>query len=183
MGYRFVIDAVSVSPNVADGVLHFEATITNEGSAPFYYDWPVELALHDPQTRAVVWSQTLDTVDIRNWAPGSGWTEPDWVASNQWPNWVVVPGWSTSAQQWSTPPASNQIAADVAVAVPEGEYILTIAVLDPASMQPSLRFATRHYWNGGRHPISRVGVGDFAGGPLSPETVFDDPFEDHSLAY
>ncbi|MFK7885568.1 MAG: DUF4832 domain-containing protein [Gammaproteobacteria bacterium] len=183
MGYRFVIDQAAVAPNVQNGILHFEATVTNEGSAPFYYDWPVELALHDPVTREVVWSDTLNGVDIRDWAPGKDWTEPEWIPSNEWPSWVVAPGWSNGGQGWSTPATSNAITADVAVTVPDGEYVLSMAVLDPASMAPSLRFATSNYWDGGRHPISRVGVGAFAGGPLSPDTVFDDPIEDDSLSY
>ncbi|MFK8015132.1 MAG: DUF4832 domain-containing protein [Gammaproteobacteria bacterium] len=183
MGYRFVLDDVAVTPRLNNGILEFEAQVTNEGSAPFYYDWPVELALHDPDTRAVVWSATLDDVDVRGWSPGRGWTEPEWVPSNEWPSWVVAEGWSSTPQQWATAPAGHRFEAQVEVAIPDGEYVLSIAILDPASMQPSLRFATSQYWNGGRHPLSRVGVGSFAGGPLRPSTVFDDPMLDDTLSY
>lgn len=183
MGYRFVLNEVSVSPNVQNGQLHFEAEITNEGSAPFYYDWPLELALHNPVTREVVWSQTLSEVDIRDWAPGRDWTQPEWIPSLQWPGWVVEPGWSTVPAGWATPAAANSIDVDLAVAVPDGEYILSLAVLDPANMQPNLRFASSNYWIGGRHPISRVGVGANAGGPLTPDTVFDNPGDDVTLSY
>ena len=183
MGYRFTLDQVTFSSNVQDGKLSFAASITNEGSAPFYYDWPVQLALHDPVTRAVVWSKTLPRADVRDWAPGSQWTEPDWVPSGEWPSWVVADGWSTSPLMWAAPPTSNRIKAKVPVAVPTGEYVLSISVLDPASMQPSLRFATSNYWTGGWHPVGMVAVGQNGGGPLPTSTAFDDPMTDGTLQY
>ncbi len=183
MGYRFVLDQVAFTPSVQEGLLRFHAVVTNEGSAPFYYDWPVELALHDPETRDVVWSATLPDVDIRNWMPGRHWTEPDWVPSSQWPGWVVDDGWSSTPIGWATPPKPGRLDGHVQVTVPDGLYVLSVAVLDPASMQPSLRFATTNYWTGGRHPVGRVAVGPYRGGPLPPGTVFDDPMADDTLQY
>ena len=183
MGYRFVLDRVSLTPNVSEGTLRVDATVTNEGSAPFYYHWPVQLSLHDPATRNVVWSATLNDVDIRRWAPGRNWTAPQWQASGQWPGWVVVEGWSSMPSQWSSPPKGNRVTANVKLDVPNGEYVLSIAVLDPASQQPSLRFATANYWNGGWHPLARIAVGQAGGGPLPAGTAFDDPGTDLSLSY
>ncbi|MFK8030051.1 MAG: DUF4832 domain-containing protein [Gammaproteobacteria bacterium] len=182
MGYRFVLDEVAFTPSVLNGVLNFEATITNEGSAPFYYDWPVELALHNAETREIVWSSTLNNTDVRDWLPGSNWTGPDWVESSNWPGFVVAEGWSDSVIAWNNPPLANQVTAQLPVDAPDGEYVLTIAVLDPASMRPSLRFATSNYWNGGRHPVGRVAVGSEGGGLLD-QSSFDDPINDDSISY
>ena len=183
MGYRFVLDQVSVTPTTRDGRLHLTAWVTNEGSAPFYYDWPVQLALHDPQTRDVVWSTTLDDVDIRDWLPGRRWTEPEWEPSDDWPGWVVVAGWSSGPQQWAAAPKPSKLQATVQPDAPDGVYVLSLSVLDPASLQPSLRFATTNYWSGGWHPIALVGVGRGGGGVLPSDTVFDDPAADGSLQY
>lgn len=182
MGYRFVLDQVAFTPRVQNGTLTFSAAITNEGSAPFYYDWPIEIALHDSQTREVIWSEMLDNIDVRNWLPGSNWTEPEWEPVSGWPGWVVEDGWSANSQSYANPPVQNQISVDLEVNIPDGEYIVSIAILDPASLQPSLRFATSNYWNGGRHPLGRVAVGQ-PGGGLLENTDFDDPFQDGSLQY
>ncbi len=43
--------------------------------------------------------------------------------------------------------------------MPEGESILALAILDPAGMVPSARFAIQNYYTGGRHPIGLLGAG------------------------
>lgn len=183
MGYRFVLDGVEFAPRIDDGRLRVAAIVHNEGSAPFYYRWPVEFALHDPQTRAVVWRGVVPGADIRNWQPGSGWTAPEFEAIPGWPGMAVRAGWSTQPLRWATPPRSHELRADFPISVPAGLYVLSIAVLDPAGMQPSLRFATRQYWNGGRHPLGLVGVGRDGGGRLPQGFAFDDPHTDLSLNY
>lgn len=183
MGYRYTLDSVAFTPAVQDGKLSFSASVTNGGSAPFYYDWPVQLALHDPVTRDVVWSKTLPGIDIRTWHPGSEWTEPEWEPISGWPGQAVVDGWSAAPQGWGMQPRANRIQATVNVGIPAGEYVLTLSVLDPANMQPNLRFATSNYWNGGWHPLGLVAVGQTGGGALPPGTVFDDPGADDSLEY
>jgi hypothetical protein len=50
-GYRFVLDEVRFS---LDNSLNIEFDVTNTGSAPFYYNWPVEVALLDPETKMPV---------------------------------------------------------------------------------------------------------------------------------
>jgi len=65
--------------------------------------------------------------------------------------------------------------------LPSGEYILAFAILDPAGNRPCARFAIKNYYNGGRHPIGKVGVNQkidsFA------VTEFDDIQSDKSLYY
>jgi len=65
--------------------------------------------------------------------------------------------------------------------LPRGEYVLALAILDPAGDLPSTRFAIVNYWRGGRHPLGLIGVG---AKPRAAEiTTFDDPAEDRSLHY
>jgi hypothetical protein len=65
--------------------------------------------------------------------------------------------------------------------MPKGEYLLAVAILDPAGERPAVRFATAQYFQGGRHPMGWVGVGKAASSNQMP--VFDDPALDHSLFY
>lgn len=62
------------------------------------------------------------------------------------------------------------------------EYILALAILDPAGNLPSVRFATTNYFRGGRHPIGWIGVGRRQP-KQRPLPAFDDPAQDHTLHY
>ncbi len=183
MGYRYRLDSVGFSQTIDRTGLTVEFSVTNEGSAVFYYDWPVEVALLDPETREVVWRDFISDVDIRTWTPGSQWTPPQWKEIDIWPGKAVVDGWSSDPIGWGNPPKSHTVAATFQPEVPNGEYVLTLAVVDPAGMKPSLRFATSQYWNGGRHPIGLVGVGQQGTGQLPESFSFDDPALDQTLTY
>lgn len=180
MGYRFVLEDVGFTPQVTDGRLRVRASVKNEGSAPFYYDWPVEVSLLDSDTRASVWSATFNNADVRAWQPGSDWTAPQWANSGEA---EIVDGWSLQPLRWGTPPAIYQIDETFSVAVPDGTYILALSVLDPAGRVPSLRFATSQYFKGGRHPVGRVAVGSGQGGALPESIDFDGPESDDTLHY
>lgn len=183
MGYRYMLNEVQFTPKIVNNELRVSLSVTNEGSAPFYYDWPVEVALHNPDTREVVWQQSFDELDIRSWHPGENWTPPEFEAIDNWPSQAVIDGWSTESIGWGTPPVINQASDSFIVNLPDGEYVLSLSVLDPAGMQPSLRFATSHYWNGARHPLGIVSVGGDGGGVLADNFSFDDPKADDSLSY
>ena len=183
MGYRFQIEGVEFTHRPRNGRLQVSLMVSNQGSAPFYYDWPVEVALLDPQTRQPVWRGRLADADIRDWLPGSDWTAPEWETISVWPNTAIKAGWSSQPPRWARPPSLHQVSGEFAVSVPPGRYVLALAVLDPAGNLPSLRFATRNYWNGGRHPVGMVAIGVDGGGPLPANTVFDDPAADRSLRY
>lgn len=183
MGYRYVIEHAEFSSRVNDGRLRVELGVSNQGSAPFYYRWPLEIALHDPQTRALVWRGHFDQTDIRAWRPGSDWTEPEFEATSGWPGMVVRPGWSSQPQAWAQPPRTYVAAQEFSPSVADGVYVLSIAILDPAGQKPGLRFATGNYWNGGRHPLGLVGIGQSGGGALPAGSAFDDPALDQSLHY
>lgn len=70
LGYRFVInEATHTAVIVAGGSLALDVRLTNTGSSPFYYPWPLEVALADARTRKVVWRTLWDGVDLRTWLP------------------------------------------------------------------------------------------------------------------
>ena len=183
MGYRFILEEVEFNSSLKENRLEVGFVVRNAGSAPFYYDWPVEVALLDPDTREVVWNDAFSDVDIRTWAPGRHWTPPQWESISQWPGRAVIDGWSSEPFGWGTPPKAYTARQVFFPEVAAGEYVLTLAVLDPAGMVPSLRFATSQYWNGGRHPIGLVGVGRPGRGKLPADFPFDEPALDDSLHY
>ena len=183
LGYRFVLDEVGFTPEITGDAIRVTLAVTNTGAAPFYYDWPLEVSLLDPDTREVVWADTFDSVDIRRWTGGSGWTLPQWEPVDYWAQFVVREGWSDAPPEWSAPPASHVVDETFRVDAPAGRYLLALSVLDPAGMVPSLRFATQWYFDGGRHPVGVVSVGGGGGGALPGETRFDDPGQDTSLRY
>ena len=65
--------------------------------------------------------------------------------------------------------------------IPKATYTLALAVLDPSGNLPSLRFANKNYFNGGRMPLGTIGLG------RQPNTnhlgAFDSLYSDHSLYY
>lgn len=70
-GYRFVIDQARYTANVIPGGgLEVALKLRNTGSTPFYYRWPVEVALLAAQSRRPVWSDVWPDLDIRKWLPG-----------------------------------------------------------------------------------------------------------------
>jgi hypothetical protein len=177
-GYRYILEKVAFSPSITKENLRVVLHVKNVGSAPFYYDWPLEVSLLNPDDRSVVWKQTFDGANIRDWLPGEGWTAPEWVQNKPKTNWVDkgTPG-------WTTPPKTYTVSGDFKLSIPAGKYILALAVLDPAGHLPSLRFATSQYFKGGRHPVGIVAVNQGNGGPLPEDMFFDDPAADDSLHY
>ena len=183
MGYRFLLESVSFSPEVVDGRLRVSLTVRNEGSAPFYYDWPLQVSLLDGATREVVWRRTFDEVDIRDWLGGENWPDPQWIPRDNWPHFVAPDHWAEGPLAWQVPAPAHVVNQTFQIDHPPGTYLLALAVLDPAGQLPSLRFATSWYLNGGRHPVGLVTIGPGQGGPLPEDMVFHDPWLDQSLQY
>jgi hypothetical protein len=163
MGYRFVISEVTYPKRIEkDTKFTVSFKVKNTGSTPFYYNSPVEVSLLDPATKQPVWKQTCNNIDIRTWLPGDKWDETN--------------------DLYTIPAETNLINQSFLVAdVPPGEYILALAILDPAGNRPCARFAIKNYFYGGRHPIGKVGVNQ----SLDTFTVsgFDDIQSDTSLNY
>jgi hypothetical protein len=181
-GYRFILDQVTFPTRVQAGDA-FEVTLNvrNEGSAPFYYRWPLELALLDPETLEPVWKSHFEEVDIRDWLPGTDWPEPIWEEYDKWPGFVAR--WPEGELEYATPPLTYTSRGTFTPDIPEGEYILSLAILDPGGNVPSVRFATTNYLRGGRHPIGVIAIGEGEGGPLPPTFRFDSPHADRTLHY
>jgi len=116
--------------------------------------------------------------------PGEGWTAPEWTYVGGWRVYTPNANWVNSGTPgWTTPPQTYTTTGDFTLTLPTGQYILALAVLDPAGNLPSLRFATSQYFSGGRHPVGIVSVNQAGGGPLPGNMVFDDPATDNSLHY
>jgi hypothetical protein len=165
-GYHYVLNEVQYPARLTPGAeFSVSFKVTNIGSAPMYYNWPVEVSLLNPTTKAVVWKSTFADCDIRNWMPGDNY--------------------NSTTRVYDVAAVANTVSGTLQLhgTIAKGQYIIALAILDPAGMLPSLRFATSQYFTGGQHPIGIVAVGQGNGGPLPKEMVFDDPAKDNSLHY
>ncbi len=88
--------------------------VVNNGSSPFYYNWPVEISLLNKRTRKKVWSKTLDGVNISEWMPGDDWDK--------------------ATSKYRIEPPVYQIEKEITLDtdLPEQEYVIALSVLDPA---------------------------------------------------
>jgi Domain of unknown function (DUF4832) len=168
-GYRFVITHLDSPRRVeSDSTLDLSLSVKNTGSAPFYYNWPVELSLLDPKTRLPIWKKTLDDIDIRQWLPGDQWDEKQ--------NVYLSPATTYTFDIKTKLPGKDLL--------PDGKYIVALSILDPLGLTPSVRFAIKNYYNGGRHPLGMIGVGvDIEGKHTVDPGTFHDPKLDTDYAY
>jgi hypothetical protein len=139
--------------------------VRNTGSAPFYYNWPVEVSLLDPASREVVWKDTFEGDDIRSWLPGDQW--------------------NSKTKRYDIKAVTYDISGSFVMPedLPQGDHVLALAILDPAGMVPSVRFAMENYFIGGRHPIGLIGVGKVPSSTELDPVSFDDPAQDRTLHY
>lgn len=165
MGYRYVLDNASYSARVDNGKsLSLTVNLRNTGSSPFYYNWPVQVSLLDPQTFQPVWSSTLKKVNISQWMPGDEWNE--------------------SKQQYSIDAPVYTIDQQVKLSgVSTGKYILALSIIDPAGNKPSIRFANTSYIKGGYTALGYIGVGQNADQFELPPSGFHNLQSDASLYY
>ncbi|WP_372931887.1 DUF4832 domain-containing protein [Mariniphaga sediminis] len=166
LGYRFVLKKFSYPTKIKSDVpFDINFSIVNTGSSPFYYNWPVEISLLDIDTQKPVWSTILDDVNITEWMPGDNWK-------------ASVNSYDQEAKTYTITKNLN-----IESNIEPGKYILSIAILDPAGMLPSIRFATRNYFEGGRHPIGYVGIDMDIDNFKIDSKLFDDIAGDKTLKY
>jgi hypothetical protein len=166
LGYRFVIDTVRYTKRIeADGELYFSFDVRNTGSSPVYYNLPVEVTLLEEKNRTPVWKGIIPNIDIRSWLPGDDWNTAE-------RKYEIAPEKYTIEYMFTLP-----------AGIPSGEYIVALAVLDPAGNVPALRFANTNYFTGGLHPIGRIGIMTEIRTFMLDPLQFDDLSEDRSLYY
>ncbi len=165
MGYRYVLDKAEYDAVVKSGEkVSCSFSLTNTGSSPFYYDWPLEIALLDRYTHKKVFGYVVDGVRITEWMPGDKW--------------------NVDTYDWDIHPEKVIVDADFVVDdIPCGEYILALAILDPSGMLPSVRFANTNYFEGGYTPLGYIGIDADVADAALPESEFDDIQNDRTLKY
>ena len=178
LGYRFILVEVTLS---CTEKLSLSLKVRNTGSAPFYYDWPVEVSLLDPLTRSVIWKTHFKNVDIRSWLPGNRWPDPTWEYAEKYDR--KIPGWDNKNVQWTNAPQDYQVHESFQVEAPPGDYIVALAILDPAGNVPSIRFANQTYLKGGRTALGMYYHGKKLCDILPNGFIYDDPYQDMTLRY
>ena len=165
-GYRFILKEVTYPKSIQNNQsFTISFVVENVGSAPFYYNWPVEMRLLDPETHEVKWKQIFNELDIHDWMPGEQWNE------------------SLQKYDMPAPLVSNTSSFTIENPLPKGKYILALSILDPAGMVPSVKFASSQYFSGGNHPIGYIGIDTSIAQPILDPASFDDPATDNSLYY
>ena len=146
MGYRFVLEEATFTPNIGDGDLQVQLRIRNEGSAPFYYDWPLLVGLLDVTTHVPLWTAEFDSADIREWVGGAHWPAPDWrpvgPGDANWSQYVAPDHWTDRPLEWLIAPPVHATRGQFSPMVSPGRYILAIGIADPANGKPNLRLPT-----------------------------------------
>lgn len=166
LGYHFVLKSFNYEKKIVPGVpFEVSFSVVNTGSSPFYYNWPVEISLLDATTLKPVWSTTLSDVNITGWMPGDKWN----------------PSLKSYEEEAETYTITRKLTVDSGIG--NGKYIVSIAILDPAGMLPSIRFATRNYFQGGRHPMGYIGIGQELDEYRLDSRLFYDIASDATLKY
>ncbi len=166
LGYRFVMDKAEYPISISGHEpFTFGFSVSNTGSSPFYYDWPVEIALLDCEAHEKVCGRILDNVMISSWMPGE--------------NWDIASGKYLYGPQKYDIKSEVNFNADIS----DGRYIIAIGILDPACGRPTVRFANTNYFEGGWHPLGYVCVGTSECHPQLDASEFYDIQGDLTLNY
>lgn len=74
LGYELYVSKVSIPDAATNGRLSVSLTLTNTGVAPFYYDWPVEMAALDTHGAITqTWHTQWKITDVLPGAPSTHW--------------------------------------------------------------------------------------------------------------
>ena len=165
LGYRFVLERASYPALVKAGERwNVEFSLRNVGSSPFYYDWPLEVVLLDAKTLKRVWSAPFDGVKISQWMPGEKW--------------------NSSLECYTEPAELIKVEGEFdAPKIEKGEYIVALAIADPAGGMPSVRFANTNYLEGGYTALGKIGICCRVKSPQIESEQFFDLQSDRTLRY
>ncbi len=160
-GYRYIVESFSYTAKVTkDLSFACEITLRNDGSAPFYYDWPLTLNLLDPDTLEPVYKQAFD-FDLRTLLPGDQYDA------------------DTHAYTVAPEPKTAKLNVTLPESLKGKGYLAAISIDDPSCGKPAVRLACSNYLNGGYHPMGTV---DFGGSAEMPSR-FDKIADDTTLNY
>ena len=167
-GYRYLITEFSCQSRADQGgYLDIGFKVKNEGSAPFYQDWPVAFALVDESTKQIAWTEVIPGVDIRQWEPGGDY--------------------NYSTRMYNNPAPEYQISASISVPdqMPAGQYMAGICILDPTTGLPGIFFAVENFLPQSQsQPLCRMAIGeDLLGSTDIDPGIFGDPLEDDARVY
>lgn len=155
-GYRFVVKGARVSDRlVPGGSLRADVEVTNVGSAPFYESWPVRVALLEHGTTNVVVSEDASCADVRTWQPGDAWDGDN--------------------NRYLQPAATHRVKKELVVPsdLADGSYDLAVAIVDPATGRPGVRFANKEYRAGGWTVLSTVSTAEGSRAQPADPSTFD----------
>lgn len=167
-GYRFIIPEFSCMTRADQGdTLDISFKVKNEGSAPFYRDWPLAFTLIEESSKQIIWTEIIPNVDITQWLPGDTY--------------------NYSSRAYNNPAPEYQISASIKVPdnIPTGQYMAGISILDPTTRLPGIFFAIENFLAESQaQPLCRMGIGeDLVGSPEVDPAVFGDPLEDDARYY
>jgi hypothetical protein len=156
MGYAFVVEEVLLPPSFSQRQGRVTLRVANRGASPLYVDWPMDVALLERGTSNIVYRVRAGCANPRTWMPGERW--------------------NAAENEYEIAPRVHEI--DLIMSFPDdvrpGRYDLAVAIVDPATGRPGLRFANRQYRVGGWTPLVEVSVGQ-AAPPTLPSREGLDP--------
>lgn len=124
LGYRFAVLTLSHEKTVKAGAaLSLSLTLRNDGCAPFYYPWPVEISLVDAAGKVAFAARPGGEWDVQKWLPGE---------------------------------RALKTTLELPKSLAPGGYSLCLAILDPGTAMPGVRFANEGRDDGGRYRFSRI---------------------------
>ncbi len=166
-GYRFHINEFSSSARVEPGSnVDVQFKVKNNGSAPFYENWPVALVIVDQTTRQLLWKATIPNVDIRTWHPGSNYNK--------------------TTRTYQTPPKEHLISTSIPLPanMPVGEHLIGVTILEPLSRTPGVFFDVPNFFKQSQtQPLCKIGIGTDALGHTLDGIMFDDLVNDEARSY
>jgi hypothetical protein len=167
-GYNYTIRAFSCASKAMQGSpFKIYVKVQNNGSAPFYENWPLAFVLIDETTHEIVYQQQLKSVDVRKWLPGDDY--------------------SYETRSYKTP--AKEYAIDASITIPAtitpGNYMAGVSILEPYSLTPGIFFDVKNFLAKSQtQPLCRIGIGtNLVGNYEIDSALFGDPLANDTRHY